>query len=160
MDINAIQQYACDFRNALEFVSARGQYGWLRMFAHFPRECCRYSSDLLAEYLIDMGIARECIQHVNGETKREGYTHCWLLIDNRYYLDITADQFNGKTYFAAYTPIEKCCVVERDTHFYELFDKSKTTYTYNVGIASYGGDIPHKLRIVYEAAIKQIECRL
>ena len=160
MDINTIRQCAYDFRNALNFVSKNGQYGWLRIFAHFPYECCRYSSDLLAEYLIDKGVARERIQHVNGETKRENYTHCWLLIDNRYFVDITADQFNGKTYFAAYEPIGKCCVVERDTYIYELFNKDKTTYTYNVGLDSYGGDIPFKLKIVYEAAIKQIECSL
>lgn len=157
LDIEYIFRCASVFRNALEYVSEKQKYGRLNLFARFPNGCCRWTSDLLATYLIDCGVAMERIQVGDSETKQGGYTHCWVMIDEEIYVDITADQFNGKPYFKKYEPISDCFVVERDTYLYELFNKTKTYFTHNVGIESYSGDIPHKLRVVYDAAVRYIE---
>lgn len=95
---------------------------------------------------------------VDSESNEEQYTHCWLLIDDNIYVDITADQFNGKNYFKKYEPISSCIVAVRDTKLvYDCFKNSKMRYIPNVGINSYGGDIPDKLKIIYDLAIIQIE---
>ena len=155
--IEYIFHCASVFRNALEYVSAKQKYGRLNLFARFPNGCCRWTSDLLATYLIDRGVAMERIQVGDSETKQGGYTHCWVMIDEKIYVDITADQFNGKPYFEKYEPISSCIIVERDAYLYELFNARKTLFTHNIGIESYSGDIPQKLRVVYNAAVRYIE---
>lgn len=49
MGYDLIIQLASEFRRALETVAAKGEYGRLSLFAHFPDGCCTYTSDLLAE---------------------------------------------------------------------------------------------------------------
>ena len=158
INVEYLEAIAFEFRKALEFVVDERQYGQLTIFRYFPMGCCQYTSDLLAEYMMSKGIPEECIRMVECETMYEGYTHCWLLIDNTYYVDISADQFNGKVYFEKYEPIPSCCVMPYETkYFYESFDCRKMQYLYNVGIGSYGGDIPIKLQTVYDAVVKKIE---
>lgn len=89
MGYDLIIQLASEFRRALETVAAKGEYGRLSLFAHFPDGCCTYTSDLLAEYLIENGIQRERIQVLNSKASKGYDTHCWLMIDDMYYLDIT-----------------------------------------------------------------------
>lgn len=156
MNIKDIETLALEFREALDVVVSKKQYGRLSMFSAFPKECCRYTSDLLAEYLINNGVKRERLCMAESETIKYQYTHCWLIIDRKYCLDITADQFNDKRYFNEYKPIPFCCVKLNGTYLYELFDDKKTTYIYNIGIDTYGGDIPYKLKIVYDAVINEM----
>lgn len=156
MNINEIELLAFEFRIALDAVVNQKQYGRLSIFSTFPKECCRYTSDLLAEYLINNGVKRERLCMAESQTIKYKYTHCWLIIDRKYCLDITADQFNDKLYFNGYKPIPSCCVKLNGTYLYELFDDEKTTYMYNVGIDTYGGDIPYKLDVVYNAVINEI----
>lgn len=156
--IEYLEFIAFEFRKVLESVVDEKKYDRLTIFRDFPTECCRYTSDLLAEYMMSKGISRECICMVEGKTMGEGYTHCWLLINNTYYVDISADQFNGKGYFKKYDPIPSCCVIPRETkYFYECFDCRKLQYLYDIGIDSYSGDIPIKLQVVYDAVVKKIE---
>lgn len=157
MDTENLRKLACDFRKALEDVSDKNLYGRLSIFRRFPNGCCTYASDLLAQYLIDNGIPAESIQTITSETYKERYTHCWVMIDERIFMDITADQFNGKAYFMKYSPIPDCCIVPRNTGFYKLFHNRTTEYSRNVGLDAYGDDISEKLKTVYSAAIQQIE---
>lgn len=153
---NVIYNLALEFRESLEKVICKREYGKLSIFARFPIECCRYSSDLLATYLIYKGIPKKYIQLAESKTIEEEYTHCWLVIDGEIIVDITADQFNRKNYFKKYEPIPECCVVERGTYFYKLFDKNSTVYFSDVGIDTYNGDIPEKLRFLYLEILKNI----
>ena len=156
-EMKLLNQLVYEFRKALEIIVDKKMYGRLYLFESFPKGCCGYTSDLLATYLIDSGISRERIQLLNSETKEEKYTHSWLMIDNRFFVDITADQFNGKTYFKKYEPIPSCCIVPCNTYLYECFDKEKMEYTSCIGIDSYSGDIPPKLREIYDLVIRQIQ---
>ena len=156
MDIQYIYKLASEFRHALESVVDKHQYGRLTMLQSFPNGCCTYASDLLAEYLIENGIHRERIQSLNSESDKGYFSHCWLLIDDMYCLDITGDQFNAKALFKKYRPIPNCCIAPKGTFYFECFTNSKLQHTYNVGIDTYGGDTQEKLRIVYNAAINQL----
>ena len=152
-----LNELVCEFRNALDIVATQKLYGRLTLFRNFPNGCCRYASDLLAEYLINKGVPRECIQMAESETRKGNYTHCWLIIDDMFCVDITADQFNGKLYFKKYEPIPNCCIVPRGTYLYEFFDNSKTQYLRNVGIDTYSEDVSAKLQVIYDSAIRQIQ---
>jgi hypothetical protein len=156
MIIEEIYQLAFDFRCALEYVVEEGKYGRLTVFAHFPNGCCTYASDLLAEYLVENGVARERIQLMNGEYTEYNYTHSWLMIDEGMYLDISADQFIGKTGFEIYGYIPKCCAVSCGTYIYVPFENGKLNASRYFGIDSYSGDIPYKLREVYNAVMRRL----
>lgn len=157
MVIEEIKQLACEFRQALEVVSRKNLYGRLSLFRDFPNECCTFTSDLLATYLVENGVQENRIQILNSETKKHQYTHCWLMVDNSMFVDITADQFKNKPYFQKYEPISSCCIVPAGTYLYELFDKNKTNYSSFFGINSYDGSVSSELKVVYDAAIQQIE---
>ena len=158
INLRNLEFLAYEFRKALELVVDERLYGRLTIFRSFPNGCCRYTSDLLAEYLMSKGIPKECIQMIECETIEEGYTHCWLIVKNTFYVDISADQFNRKAYFEKYEPIPSCCVVPCETNYlYECFDCRKMQYLDNVGIDSYNGDIPMKLQIVYDEVVQRIE---
>lgn len=156
MDYEYIVQLASEFRHALEVVASKGEYGRLSLFAGFPRGCCTFASDLLAEYLIENGIERERIQILNSQASKGYDTHCWLMIDNMYYLDITGDQFSNRSYYKKFGPIPDCCFVPKGTHFFECFINKSLNYSPNVGIYTYSGDISLKLQVVYNATVARI----
>lgn len=157
MGYDLIIQLASEFRRALETVAAKGEYGRLSLFTHFPDGCCTYTSDLLAEYLIENGIQRERIQVLNSKASKGYDTHCWLMIDDMYYLDITGDQFSNKSYYKKYGPISNCCFVPKDTCFFERFANKSLKASCNVGINTYSGDVSEKLQIVYDATVANSE---
>ena len=104
------------------------------------------------------GITAERLQTIDAESNVEQYTHCWVVVDDTVIVDITADQFNGKSYFKKYGPIPKCYVGMCDTpYLHEYFYNSTLHSNRIVGINSYRGDIPYKLAVLYDAVMEQIE---
>lgn len=94
---------------------------------------------------------------VDSESNEEEYTHCWLTIDNNYIIDITADQFNGKSYFKEYETIPSCYVAPCDVvYLHSLFDNSRKNFYDNIGVDSYDDDVSEKLQVVYNEVIRQI----
>lgn len=156
MDYDMIFNLASEFRHALEIVVTKREYGRLSLFAHFPNGCCTYTSDLLAEYLMENGIQRERIQILNSNASKGHDTHCWLMIDNMYYLDITGDQFSNKPYYKKYSPISDCCFVPKDTCFFERFANKNLNFSCNVGINTYSKDVTEKLQFVYDATVARV----
>lgn len=156
MDYDFIIQLASEFRHALKIVASKGEYGRLSIFAAFPKGCCTYSSDLLAEYLMENGIERDRIQILNSQASKGYDTHCWLMIDEMYYLDITGDQFSNKPNYKKYSPIPDCCFVPKETDFFECFINKSLNSSYNVGINTYSGDTAFKLQVVYNATVARI----
>lgn len=156
---NELYQLAKSFRNAMEIVIEREQYGKLTLFRNFPKGCCQYTADLLAEYLLHNGIPKEQIVAVSSETLQDRYTHYWLLVYDTYFVDITADQFMGKTLFIKYASIPACLVVPRNTYLYEMFDEQNTRYSHEIGIDTYGSNeaTQNELRNIYDAIVIQID---
>ena len=157
-DIEFIKTLAQEFRKALEVVANKRLYGRLPLFGRFPHGCCRYTSDLLAEYMMSKGISAGRIQMIDAESNAEQYTHCWLVVDNAIIVDITADQFNYESYFKEYEPIPSSYVGMCDAQYlHSCFYNATLQSNCNVGINSYNGDTPLKLKVVYDAIIEQIE---
>ena len=158
VSIEFLKVLAQEFRGALEIVVNKRLYGRLKMFGRFPSECCRYTSDLLAEYIMSKGIAAEHLQTIDAVSDEEQYTHCWVVVDNTIIVDITADQFNTKLYFEEYKPIPRCYVEMCNTpYLYERFYNSTLQHNRIAGINSYSGDVFEKLKHLYDAIIGQIE---
>lgn len=153
-DYYDIEKWASDFRKGLEHVCEHKLYGHLRIFSGFPNECCNYTSDLLAEYLLRKGIERIRIQFIRSESDEEGYTHCWLMIDEQWFVDITADQFNGKSYFSKFGQIDKCIMEARNKGFYKIFEK-KMECIRDFGIDSRSEE--YELKKIYEEVVRFIE---
>ena len=158
MDIETICQLSEKFRNAIEAAVHSGTYFRLcTLFCSFPRGCCGYTSDLLAEYLVSNGLSLQRVKRANCTKIRGGFTHTWLMIDDSYYLDITADLFNEKAPFKTYMPISKCYCVKRDTGIYELFDKSDICFNQEAGIIYYPVNISENLSELYDIVIRYIK---
>ena len=92
---SSIETLADRFRNAIEAAQETNEPG--KLFVKFPRGCCGYVSDLLAQYLIEHEIGP--IIYANGtfysNDKDDPYdrqNHAWLEVDD-FVIDITADQF-------------------------------------------------------------------
>lgn len=156
MDIETICQLSNKFRYAIEAAVYSGTYFRLySLFCCFPKGCCDSTTSLLAEFLLKNDLQSVRIKNVNGKTRDGEYAHTWLMIDDHYYLDITADQFNGKTPFKIYTPISKCYCVKRDTGIYEVFDISEVAS--EKGIDDYDEDFREKLKEFYNIIIHYIQ---
>lgn len=81
------------FRKAIEDACSDDMLNFYP-FYKFPDSCCDMSSELLAQFLLDIGI--ETIM-INGESKA-GEHHVWLVTTRgNKVIDITADQFNKRT---------------------------------------------------------------
>lgn len=144
-----------NFRKALEIVRKDQLYGRLRIFQNFPNGCCTYISDLLADYLYDNGITIKYV--ASGETNQEDYSHCWVVIEGDYIVDITADQFNGKAYFRDFCPIPKCHIVPNVHPLYTLFS-CRINHPGTFGIESYcDGEIKRQLQTLYDVIMQLLK---
>ena len=155
MDIETICLLSEKFRNAIEAAVHSGTYFRLNSLFHcFPKGCCDSASSLLAEFLLKNSLQPTRIKNVNGKTHDDEYGHTWLMIDDRYYLDITADQFTNKPAFKRYGQISECCCVPKNSYIYELFEISEVLP--EKGIDAYGGDFCEELREFYNIIVRYI----
>lgn len=74
-------------RNALEKL-AKGNSGILK---NFPKGCCGYSSNLIATYLEEHGLGT--FNYIEAKKNKCIDSHAWLLSQDGYVIDLTADQF-------------------------------------------------------------------
>jgi len=82
----------------------------------FPTGCCGYTAHLLAHHLINLGICSpEQMRFPYNSYDREGewrFGHGWILVDDKWNVDITADQFPG---------ISDRVIVSDDSEFHKKF---------------------------------------
>ena len=83
---------ATNFRSAIEKAQMNNEPGYY--FERFPVAQCGTTSDLLAQYLLDIGFTK--VIYVNRSYSSSKLImpipHTWLLVENNI-IDITADQF-------------------------------------------------------------------
>lgn len=80
-------------------------------FESFPRGACGDTSDLLCEYLIDIGFQN--VKYVSGERWDPDYhSHAWVEVDG-VIVDITADQFPD---------VSEPVLVTRDSTWHRQFE--------------------------------------
>jgi hypothetical protein len=150
-----VYDLAHKFRNALEIMQKEHLYGRSQLFQSFPKGCCTYASDLLAEYLQDNGVPVKFIE--SREMSKAHFSHCWIILEDSTIVDITADQFNRNIYFRDFGPIPKCIVESSEYPLYSLFDR-KIDKSVNYGIKSYSNEcIQQQLRDIYNIVIRIID---
>ena len=95
-----IKQFATQFRRAIDLALEAGEFDNDSIYRRFPRACCGDTSDLLAQYLLDKGIKTDYVCGTYwGKPDGNGQSHAWLMVDKYIIIDITGDQFSGKSTF-------------------------------------------------------------
>ena len=98
-----IEQLATQFRKAIDMALEAGEFDNDSIYRRFPRACCGDTSDLLAQYLLDKGIKTDYVCGMYwGKTDGNGQFHAWLMVDKCIIIDITGDQFSGRSTFLNY----------------------------------------------------------
>ena len=98
-----IKQFATQFRRAIDLALEAGEFDNDSIYCRFPRACCGDTSDLLAQYLLDKGIKTDYVCGTYwGKPDGNGQSHAWLMVDKHIIIDITGDQFSGKSTFLNY----------------------------------------------------------
>lgn len=122
MYIQEIANLSSRFRRGIEIAHEKGLFR-TPPFSDFPNACCGDAPDLLAQYLIDNASQNVRCKYVYGTYRYDiPYGHSWLVIDDSYIVDITADQrqFKNKRIFPqdAFRP----CYVGISSKFHSLFE--------------------------------------
>ena len=115
-----IKQFATQFRRAIDLALEAGEFDNDSIYRRFPRACCGDTSDLLAQYLLDKGIKTDYVCGTYwGKPDGNGQSHAWLMVDKYIIIDITGDQFSGKSTFLNY---DKSVYVGEGDDFHRLFE--------------------------------------
>ena len=95
-----LYKVALQFRTAIEQIVEEKNVpnGINSIFENFPRTACGNTSELLAFYFLrEKGI--KVLVNTNGFYKEGGerkYSHEWIEYQDKYIIDITSDQFEGR----------------------------------------------------------------
>ena len=85
-----IEQFATQFRRAIDLALEAGEFDNDSIYRRFPRACCGDTSDLLAQYLLDKGIKTDYVCGTYwGKPDGNGQSHAWLMVDKYIIIDIT-----------------------------------------------------------------------
>ena len=128
--IEELSEIAWKFRHAIENAREAGEYG--ELFIKFPDGQCGNVSDLLSQYLNDLGY--ESVYYVNGTfydfDNEDSQSHTWLEVKG-IIIDITGDQFRQRQ-----EPL-KCDVpvyVGPIDEWHKIFDTSHGSYYIHTGL--------------------------
>lgn len=115
------------------------------LLSGFPKNCCEFSSYLLAKYLVEECYITDVLM-VHGENKYKKYLrHVWLKV-NSYDVDITADQFSSsnKTVF---------CVKNSDWHKrFHIYE----SYIPNIQLTHFHDEYKEQLLADYNNVLRNI----
>ena len=116
--------------------------------------CCGDTSDLLAQYLLDKGIKTDYVCGTYwGKPDGNGQSHAWLMVDKYIIIDITGDQFSGKSTFLNY---DKSVYVGEGDDFHRLFEVEDRDVHEHRGLSALGGFCGPRLWDLYRKILKYI----
>lgn len=140
---NKILKYALQFRAAIDNALEANEVN-SRAFRNFPIGCCDDASDLLAQYLLELGIRTNNVCGTFYSDSGEQQSHAWLCLDDNTYLDITGDQFKfHKEPLCFSTPV----YLGPPTPFHDLFHIERVSP--ENGIDSFGEPAKSNLKQLY-----------
>lgn len=115
---------------------------------------CGDTSDLLAQYLLDKGIKTDYVCGTYwGKPDGNGQSHAWLMVDKHIIIDITGDQFSGKSTFLNY---DKSVYVGEGDDFHRLFEVEDRDVHEHRGLSALGGFCGPRLWDLYRKILKYI----
>ncbi|MFQ9896314.1 MAG: hypothetical protein ACLRWA_09215 [Lachnospira sp.] len=110
--------------------------------------------DLLAQYLLDKGIKTDYVCGTYwGKPDGNGQSHAWLMVDKYIIIDITGDQFSGKSTFLNY---DKSVYVGEGDDFHRLFEVEDRDVHEHRGLSALGGFCGPRLWDLYRKILKYI----
>lgn len=149
-----IEQLATKFRKAIDMALEAGEFAGDSIYRRFPRACCGDTSDLLAQYLLDKGIKTEYVCGTyRGKTDGNGQSHAWLMVDKCIIIDITGDQFNGRSTFLNYN---KSVYVGQGDDFHRLFEVEDRDIHVHQGLSALDDFCAPRLWDLYRKILKYI----
>ncbi len=122
-----ISKLTFEFRNAIEQAIENGEN---ILYNKFPKGCCGFACDLLAQYFIDNKIEPIIYENRTYFTNDYSQAHTWLIVD-ALVIDITADQFKDSC-----LPLKNDCpaYIGPKNEFYQLFNSKCGSYHLHFGI--------------------------
>ena len=149
-----VKQFATQFRRAIDLALEAGEFDNDSIYRRFPRACCGDTSDLLAQYLLDKGIKTDYVCGTYwGKPDGNGQSHAWLMVDKHIIIDITGDQFSGKSTFLNY---DKSVYVGEGDDFHRLFEVEDRDVHEHRGFSALGGFCEPRLWDLYRKILKYI----
>lgn len=153
LSVEYMKILATRFRHAIEAACANGEFSDDFSFGHFPRACCGDASDLLAQYLLDNGIATYyvCGEHYDDDSESNGQSHAWLKTADDTIIDITGDQFK---YDPTYLNYNESVYVGMIDEFHELFSVEDRDVHENHGLQALGDMCLPRLMKLYRIILR------
>lgn len=126
MKIMKIQCLASRFRHGIEIAHANRLFQ-KQPFLNFPNACCGDAPELLAQYLMDNFPRQNTSYKIVCGTYRYDdfeniFSHSWLVVDDVYILDITADQQQFKNDKIFPQDAVQRCYVGTNSEFHSMFE--------------------------------------
>ena len=160
MDIREIEYLSARFRRGIEIAHKKKLFK-KPPFSDFPNACCDDAPDLLAQYLIDntgQNIRCRCVYGTYRFDDFENiYGHSWLVVDNFYIVDITADQRQFKNERVFPQDAIQPCYVGTNSKFHSLFEIEPIACRDFYGLRNYGECAYRRMKELYDIILACIE---
>ena len=149
--MNKLYKLAREFRHAIDQAKSRREFNTYSCLFTFPDGCCDMTCDLLGEYFCEHGIHTF---QINAQSKYDcQWRHVWLKTFDGIVIDITGDQFIGKSGFPKV--IDNVYVgKENEVHRIFCLDRKKeenTTFTDPLSYNGFDGEPNFRQRRLIDA---------
>lgn len=161
MDIRELKYLTTRFRRGIEIAHGERQFR-KPPFADFPNACCGDAPELLAQYLIDNG-SDQCVRcrTVYGTYRYDDfeniYGHSWLVVDDTYIVDITADQRQFKNERIFPQDAVQPCFVGMDSKFHSMFEIEPSQCREFYGLRNLGDYSYQRMKELYDVILNCID---
>lgn len=126
MELRTIKYLAARFCRGIEIAHEERLFR-KPPFADFPNACCGDAPELLAQYLMDNDLNKntKCTTACGSyryDDFENHFSHSWLIVDDTYIVDITADQRQFKNERIFPQDAIQPCFVGMDSEFHSMFE--------------------------------------
>ena len=160
MDIREIKYWASRFRHGIETAHDKGMFR-KQPFSDFPNACCGDAPELFAQYLIDNASDRNvrcrCIYGTYRYDDFENFFgHSWLVVDDLYIVDITADQRQFKNDRIFSQDAVQPCYVGTSSEFHSVFEIEPSQCRQFYGLKNLGEFSYQRMKELYDVILNCI----
>lgn len=161
MEIMEIKYLASRFRRGIEIAHEEHLFQ-KQPFLDFPNACCGDAPDLLAQYLMD-NLSEQNISYrsVYGTYRYDDFEnifgHSWLVVDDLYIVDITADQRQFKNDRIFPQDAVQPCYVGTSSDFHSMFEIEPLQCQRFYGLRKLGECAYQRMKELYDVILNCID---
>ena len=161
MEIREIQFLASRFRHGIEIAHEERLFR-KPPFAGFPNACCGDAPELLAQYLMDNDSDQSIrCKTVYGTYRYDDFEnffgHSWLVVDDTFIVDITADQRQFKNERIFPQDAVQPCFVGTDSEFHSMFEIEPFQCREFYGLRNLGEYSYQRMKDLYDVILDCID---